>query len=655
MKTTKDSSKTQTGDVNITGKYAAGRDITVNKNANFKWPIITICALTFITLSWIYNENIKTYWSSLDKFDLNDTKNLKVLLLPFKPVQDHLDVIVDYKYELISSLESRKDKDSLAIKIISIEGIECPKTDKEAELIAREKNADLVIWGSYVESSEGPEKLRLRYNLIKDFQVPYINMRSGNQEGKLNKDISKLSSGYLQTDLFYLLNWIEGITSFNQFDFNNALERFSSIGNDTLLLKQYEFKPLQNLSHIFLSLGRSEFAFPILKILKEKITKNPERFKSYDKAALLSDLAIAHSQKGKIEVSIEHSLEAIKILNGSNEWGKDYEEIKSTIYSNLGMLYNNQLKLVKAEENLLISQKSDSLLITNYELDNKNNRKIIAHKINYAKLKLNAGEFENSLEMLDKIEKESKGQIVSNDIYWSIIYDLKAQCYFQLGQYEKALRTEKKVLSLDLKLYDSFHPELTAVYNNLAVYYEKLDSLNQSINYQKKALDIIENNDKDKKTDNLAAAYANYALNLADISEFKKSIEYTQRSIDIRESTPDSLTSPNLAVSYNNMSYTLRKMKDFEKALEYHKKAVDTSVKLLGENHFYTGIFYHKMAETYAGLEDFSNVLIVLQKAEQIFIKNKLANNHPYLVKLNEQKRKGIEKLNKDSELTVSK
>lgn len=638
MKTDKETPNSQNGNINITGKYAAGRNITVNKYTNFRWLIAALFLLTFLTLGWIYKGEINIYLSSFKKFDVNDTQNLKVLLLPFKPIQDNLNIQTDYKHELLSSLGDKINKDSLAISILSINGIECPKTDKEAEAIAHEKNADLVIWGSYIETNDGPEKFRLRYNLIRDFELPYLSMKTSNQEGKLNYDVSKLRSGYLQNNLFYLMNWIEGISAFNQNNYKSALKNFTVLQKDSVLLRQYDFEPLHNLSHIFLTLGRENFAFPILAILEEKMIEAPEKFKDYERAALLGDIAHAHSLNGQKEKSIESFLRAVDIFDNSRESGKDFNEKKSSLYVSLGNEYTRMTLYDKAEECFLNSQKTDSILITDYDLNSEDLRDILNNKINYTFLKLSSGEFEIALNKLLLIEEEAKEKLVSNDVLWNAIYHNLGHCYYELGAYNKALEIQKKVLAIEAKIYDPLHYKLVSTYNNIATYYEKLDSLDQCVHYQKKAIDIAEYNTENKNTNSLATLYSNYALNLADINEFEKSIEYNQKSISIRESLSGEKINANLAMSYNSMSYTYRKMKDYDKAIVYHKKTIDASIKTFGKENIYTGIFYQKMAESYEGKKDYAIALKELNKAESIFSNSGLPREHPYWIKLTEQK-----------------
>jgi tetratricopeptide (TPR) repeat protein len=624
--------KKEKGDVNISGKFAAGRDININKLSNFSWLIVSLFVLTFMVLGWVYRDNLGAYLNKFDKFSPRDTQELKILLLPFKGLQDDAGFTVDYKEALVSSLAEKKKNDNLHIQLKAIEGIDSPNTDDEAKAIALDKNADLVIWGSYVESREGPIKLRLRYLLIKDFQVSYLNNRSSDKEEQL-RDINSLKNGYLENDLHYLLNWIEGISAINQNDYKRALNNFRNIQNDSLLLQQYEFHPLNNLADIFLTLGREEFTFPIFHILQARLKEHPEKYTDAEKASLFSSWGIAHGYAGDINESVENHLKAIDIVNQSKENGKEFNLLKSGIYSSLGVQYVRMNKWDEAEECFKVCVKIDSALVqegvNTYEMWN-----IINNLINLSELQTKKNELEEALKTLADAEQKAKNSLDTNDRLWGAIYNNKGEAYFHLGDYQQALHYQKKDVVLSQKIFDPFHRDLIPTYNNMAIYYEKLDSLEMSLLFQEKALKIAEHNDVKKMTNRLASIYSNYALNLADNNEFEKSIAYHQKSIDIRENRPDADTNPDLAASYNNMSYTYRKMKQYDKALIYHERAVAIATEIFGEEGLDTAVYYSKMAESYVGKKEYQSALEIIQRVDMAYQQHNIPESHPAYVSL---------------------
>lgn len=633
--------KKQDGDINIKGRFAAGRDVNIGKYSNFKWLIGSLIVLTFIVLGLIYREDVSVYLGSLAKFPPEDTKELKVLLLPFQVEQDVQGLYVNYQDALESAIIKKQKNDSLNIIIKSIKGVDSPKTDKEAEDIATKKNADIVIWGSYTEigdSSRTRLKVRLRYLLVKDFQLPYANIQSSDEEGDLGYDVSKLREGYLQNDLYYLLNWIEGISAFNQSDYKRALENFSALKNDSLLLYQYDFYALDNLAEIFLVLGREEFAFPVFDVLLNKIEENSQDITDLEKASIYSKMGIAYSYKGEAEKSLQYHQKAIDILDSYRDESKKVIALKSSVYSSMGVQYTRMTQLEKAEEYLSACLRFDSMLIQK-GVDRHEMREIINNRINMSNLKLAKRELSATLETLLDIEKAAKEILSDNDRLWGAIYNNIGNAYFNLGNYMEALNYQKKDMEFSEKIYDKHHRDLGKTYNNMAVYYDRLDSTKMSLFYQRKAIEISEYNDEERITDALASMYNNYAVALADDEQFEKSIEFNQKSIDIRERISKSSANSNLATSYNNMAYTYRKMKEFDKALPYHDKAIEVSVRLNGAEDIYTGIYLSKKAESYFGKRDFLSTLEIVREVERIYV-NYLPSDHSLfidLIKLKEQ------------------
>lgn len=655
MKQTQHTPSTKDGDVNIKGKYAAGRDINISKLANFKWLILSIFTITLITLAWFSRAEITSYLNSFEKFEAGDSENLRILLLPFHPDVDLDGVYLDHRRDLFERL-SVKDTTEIPVDLKLTDGVESPRTNEEARAIGVKKNADLVIWGSFIENKEKVGKVRLRYLLLNDFDLPSNNLMSGDQEGITNNKLSTLRNGFLQNDLDYIINWIKGMTAYNEGDFKVAFQYFEEIQKDSTALYEFDTKALTNLSLIYSVFKRYQYALPILEIIQQRLDKDPEKFLDIDIAANLSALAMTYEHIGNIEKSEEYHLKAVDLVNSSDENGKEFQEYKSSINSNLGVLYSRYNMYEESEKFLLISTNSDSILLNDYKLDYENLRNIAGTKINLANLKSRIAKNKEALNILLKVEKDFKGFLTKEDRLWLGFYNNMGQVLYHLGDYKGALISNKKELKLASTIYDDFHPSLMNPYVNIAASYEKLNNLDSALINEKIALDIAEHNKNSIKESNLAVLYCNHGMSLAAANKFEESIEIIQKSIDIYTSGISLEENTGLGFSYHALAKTYRLMEQYTKAIEFQKKGntiLETNTSI-GRDHLYTGIFYQNMAKIYRDKGDFREALDWIEKAIRIYTV-KIERTNDYFVEAIEMKENILAEIMENTETTVSK
>ncbi len=161
---------------------------------------------------------------------------------------------------------------------------------------------------------------------------------------------------------------------------------------------------------------------------------------------------------------------------------------------------------------------------------------------------------------------------------------LLGRIYTRQADYPRALENYNAALEIDLVKLGRGHPDIGAIYNNIAVVYDAQGQYVQALAVYQKALDVY----------------------LAALGE----------------------DHPSTAAAYNNIGVVRRRQGDYAEALVVYQKALGIYVAALGEDHPATAISYSNIGLVYEGTGDYDRALTLYEKALRIE-KKTLGNGHP--------------------------
>lgn len=182
-------------------------------------------------------------------------------------------------------------------------------------------------------------------------------------------------------------------------------------------------------------------------------------------------------------------------------------------------------------------------------------------------------------------------------------YNNLGSAYGALGDHEKALEYQLKALKIVEQVLPPTHPSLASSYNNVGTTYLHLGDHEKALEYQLKDLAICEQVLPTTHPE-LATSYNNVGSTYLRLGDHEKALEYLRKALEIREQVLPP-THPELAQSYNNVGSTYGVLGDYEKKLEYQLKALRIQEQSLPPDHPYNVFCRSNIALTYARMEDF--------------------------------------------------
>lgn len=214
---------------------------------------------------------------------------------------------------------------------------------------------------------------------------------------------------------------------------------------------------------------------------------------------------------------------------------------------------------------------------------------------------------------------EKNKEIITLYSNTGLIYDI-------IGNYQKALKYNLKVIEIREIILDKNHPDLATSYNNISITYEKLGYYQKALNCMLKNIEICECI-FDEYHPHLAISYNNIVSVYEKLGDYKKALNYALKSIKINEKILDE-NHLNLATSYNNISIMYEKLGDYQKALNYVLKTIEIFEKILDRNHINLATSYNNVSIIYKNLRDYQKALNYSLKSIKIF-EEILDENHP--------------------------
>lgn len=436
-------------------------------------------------------EHLESYYK-LNAFDKEDTTVLKVAFLDFQPAQELMGECpwnIDYENEVIEVVDSISDVGKISVKFIRGEPDIYPINNKEARSIMDYTNSNMVLWGRYIESVEGTEKVRIRYTLTDDFFID-SNRKSGDSGYKDIGVVSELKSGEILCDVEYVINWICAMEAYKKGDFKNVLKLLEQLNNQQF---NNDSEVLLKLGQIYFKLGRYDESNKYYKSAQISILSKGT-IDSLILASLYNDRCVVSGTLGQLDSSITYGKKALEIR--TRILGETDISIWK-LYNNLATAYYKGKQVDSAK--VYFEKSIPFFRLKNKNEDNKfylggvyQNLGVLNSKSNpdtsviYLLLAIELLE-----EALNPLHPKLASAYSNIGTSYGYLANPKSDSSYYYNQ--RAMHFHERALDIRKKVLDEFHPQLAISYNNIAYVANNLGDQKKAIEFQLLANSIFEN------------------------------------------------------------------------------------------------------------------------------------------------------------------
>lgn len=158
--------------------------------------------------------------------------------------------------------------------------------------------------------------------------------------------------------------------------------------------------------------------------------------------------------------------------------------------------------------------------------------------------------------------------------------------YYNLSEYDDALKYYGKALEIRKKVLGAKHPDTANSYNNIGIVYYDLGKYEDALKYYKDALKIQEKVLGEEHPDT-ATSYNNIGSAYCKLGKYNKALKNFTRALQIQEKVLGE-EHTDTAMTYHNIGSVDRKLGKYDEALEYYDKALKIFQSKLGSEHSYT-------------------------------------------------------------------
>ncbi len=198
----------------------------------------------------------------------------------------------------------------------------------------------------------------------------------------------------------------------------------------------------------------------------------------------------------------------------------------------------------------------------------------------------------------------------------AIYHDL-AYIYGILGNFEEALKLHKKSLRIRIDKLGKDHYQVGNSYNNMGIIHDLMGNYEKALKLYEKAFKIwrIQLGENHHY---LYYSHNNIAIIHSRLGSIKKSLELYRKAIKVWSSKFGG-NHPNIATCYNNMGESYHDLGEYNKALNLYKKALKIFIDESGEKYFEVPITYINMALAYEAEGEYDKALEMNKEAKRVW------------------------------------
>ncbi|CAF1155527.1 unnamed protein product [Adineta steineri] len=291
----------------------------------------------------------------------------------------------------------------------------------------------------------------------------------------------------------------------------------------------------------------------------------------------------------------------------------------STGWHRLGLLLRKMGQFAKAQEiyEVLLHQAM-----------NESDRAPIYYQLGW--IKYNRGEYQEALSSNEKALTIRQQLPPSSHPDLGDSYNNIGLVYKNMGDYPKALSYYEKALDIQLQSLPSDHLNLSNSYDNIGVVYHCMGDYPKALSSHEKALQIRLQSLPSNHYD-LGMSYNNIGVVYDKMGDYPKTLSYYEKDLAIlQQSLPPN--HPDLGTSCNNIGLVYKNMGDYPKALSYYEKFLAIQQQSLPSSHPNMGSFYNNIGSVYYNMGDHPKALSYYEKALAIQLQS-FPSNHPDFAK----------------------
>jgi len=202
----------------------------------------------------------------------------------------------------------------------------------------------------------------------------------------------------------------------------------------------------------------------------------------------------------------------------------------------------------------------------------------------------------------------------------SILYNNLALVYYYQSEYQRALENMMNATNVLASFHGENHRLVAAGYNNIGVVYSEMGEMEEAAKYLEKSLEIKERVLGENHPE-VAVGYQNIGATYSDIEQYDKAITYYLKSKNIYQKRfPDG--HPELANVYANLGQAYGQKGAYNKALDFYFQDLDINRQMLSPNHPFIGDTYSKIGKIYANMENHQEALNYYRRAMEVLLTN---------------------------------
>ncbi|CAF3489926.1 unnamed protein product [Adineta steineri] len=291
----------------------------------------------------------------------------------------------------------------------------------------------------------------------------------------------------------------------------------------------------------------------------------------------------------------------------------------STGWHRLGLLLRKMGQFAKAQEiyEVLLHQAM-----------NESDRAPIYYQLGW--IKYNRGEYQEALSSNEKALTIRQQLPPSSHPDLGDSYNNIGLVYKNMGDYPKALSYYEKALDIQLQSLPSDHLNLSNSYDNIGVVYHCMGDYPQALSSHEKALQIRLQSLPSNHYD-LGMSYNNIGVVYDKMGDYPKALSYYEKDLAIlQQSLPPN--HPDLGTSCNNIGFSYSMIGDYPRAFSYYEKFLAIQQQSLPSSHPNMGSFYNNIGLVYYNMGDYPKALSYYEKALAIQLQS-FPSNHPDFAK----------------------
>lgn len=213
-----------------------------------------------------------------------------------------------------------------------------------------------------------------------------------------------------------------------------------------------------------------------------------------------------------------------------------------------------------------------------------------------------------------------------------------ANCYYKLGNYEKAIQTARNIIPLCLDIHGDNSIEYSMALNNLATYLSHSETydINELFSLMDDCIGILENN-IDPHDPFFISAICNEGLLFEENGQVRRALQLYNHAVKLEIEEYQDDYYPELALIYYNIASAYDKLNIIDSTLYY----LNLSQLVQSNNHMeYTSDYINTLTAlflTYFKNNDIVNMNVCMEKANES-LSNKIKHDFPFVSSSERQK-----------------